>query len=197
MRRSPTPKTPKTEPGSVTKPFPRVLLHLAFLSLLLLGLAALTSLATQGCQPQADPEHPDVTPGLGFNILYLRGTGAAGLQFRGMTVEAAWTEKGVEASDGSLVHCSVVERAMVDGLNIGSGYLPSPFSNPACEEHFPPFRLGAPPLTVEGAAAGPATPSEPGHVGASVEGSGDDRPVDPGGGTAPAPDPVVTTTPEG
>jgi len=73
-------------------------------------------------------------------VHYVRGGGAVGLDVQGHTVELAFRE----VVDGD-VSCAVIDVFAVDGLEIGSGYIPI-MSDPGCGESFDPFGRVAPEL---------------------------------------------------
>ena len=99
-------------------------------AVLLVALLLLAGVATNGCGQQADS----------VGVHYVRGGGAVGVDVKGHTVELAFREVHEEGTS-----CAVVDVFAIDGVRLGSGFLPM-MSDPGCAELFAPFGRPAPEL---------------------------------------------------
>jgi len=104
-------------------------LGLLFLTASLLA-AVLLIQAMSGCSA-APVEGPPVS------VMSASGTGCITVGVYGHPVATCFSET---LEDGA--RCTVVEAISLDGIPLGSGYLPSPLSDPECAEIYRPFRAG-------------------------------------------------------
>jgi len=102
----------------------------------------LVMLAVQGCSGAGAGASDGGGAVPAISIVSVTGQGSIALDVYGQRVDVAFSERGVRAADGELVHCSVVERIGLNGFPLGAGYLPPPLSDPRCAESLPPFRPG-------------------------------------------------------
>lgn len=138
------PDPPRTPPGFGTKLAALIAVAVAIVS------AVVMASSITGCTPP-EPQYPQ-NGAQSFQLLYVRGTGSAGFIVPVVgAVEVEFTTELVGET-----HCTVVNKASVAGIPIGAGYVPDPVSAPACEEKYPPFRLGQAPIPAGNQPAAPA-----------------------------------------